>query len=141
MGAARVQPARGCARRGGLGLGARRGGWAWGQEVGGARLQPLMQLLRFGDEQGLVLDEGENGHLDRGQARVELEQRALLAAHLVLAVGRGEHGQHQPVDANRGLDDVRDVLFLELVVKVPAAAAAATCLWAACTGRSAPRTP
>lgn len=66
----------------------------------------------------------EEGHLDRREAGVELEDGPLLAAHLVRAVGRGEHREHQPVDADTRLDDVRHVLLLERVVEVLHALAA-----------------
>ena len=43
---------------------------------------------------------------------MELEEGALLAAHLVRAVGRREHGEHQPVDPDARLDHVRHVPLL-----------------------------
>ena len=49
---------------------------------------------------------------------MELEDRPLLPPHLVRAVGRGEHCEHQPVDTDARLDDVWHVLLLERVVKV-----------------------
>ena len=55
----------------------------------------------------VILEQREDGDLDRCDARVELEHGPLLAAHLVRAVGGGEHRQHQPVDADRRLCSCR----------------------------------
>ena len=74
-----------------------------------AALQLLVELVGLGHELRLVLDERQHRRLDRREARVQLEQRARLAADLVLAVGRSEHGQHEAVDADARLDDVRHV--------------------------------
>ena len=51
-------------------------------------------------------------------ARRGLEERARLAADLVLGVRRAEHREHQPIDADRRLDHVGHVLLLALVVVV-----------------------
>ena len=42
----------------------------------------------------LVLDEGENSHLDRRHARVELEESSLLAANLSREDGGSGKGRH-----------------------------------------------
>ena len=55
---------------------------------------------------------------------MELEDRPLLPPHLIRAVSRGEHREHQPVDTDARLDDVRHVLLLERVVEVLHALAA-----------------
>ena len=52
-------------------------------------LQLLVDFLGALDEERLVLDQGEDGALDRREARVELEERARLAADLQRKEERG----------------------------------------------------
>ncbi len=70
-----------------------------------------------------LLDQREDGHLDRRQPRVELHHHArlhlaLLVGGLVLGVGLAEERQHRAVHAARRLDDERQVPLLRLVVEV-----------------------
>ena len=52
---------------------------------------------------------GQNGYIYE-EPRISID--------LVHSVRRGENGEHQPVDAERGLDHVRHVLLLARLVKV-----------------------
>mmetsp|Transcript_35184 Transcript_35184/g.104341 ORF Transcript_35184/g.104341 Transcript_35184/m.104341 type:complete len:262 (-) Transcript_35184:1114-1899(-) len=83
-----------------------------------APLQPLVDVACLCKQLGLVLDEGQDRGLDGREPRVELEKRPLLAADLVDGVRRREHGQHQTVHAEGGLDHVRHVPLLGGLVVV-----------------------
>ena len=56
----------------------------------------------------VLLDQREDGRLDRGEPGVELQDGAGLAADLVLGVRLAEERQRRAVGAGRGLDDVGD---------------------------------
>ena len=66
----------------------------------------------------VLLREREDGGLDGRQERRELEQRPLGAADLVDGVGRADRREEEPVDADRRLDDLRDVLAARGLVHV-----------------------
>src|SRR5512135_806300 len=66
----------------------------------------------------VLLDQGKDRRLDRREPRVELQDRARLAADLVLGVRLAEEGQGRAVGAGRRLDDVRDISLLPLLVEV-----------------------
>ncbi len=49
---------------------------------------------------------------------MEGEVVSLLAVDVVLGVGRADEGEDEAVDAEGGFDDVRDELFLVLLVEI-----------------------
>ena len=72
-------------------------------------------------ELGLVLDEREDGDLDRGDGRVEVHDRAnvgvaLAVDELLLLVGIADEGEREAVGAGGRLDDVGDVAAFEEMV-------------------------
>src|SRR5690625_3367993 len=71
----------------------------------------------------LVATQRKHGGLDRGQARIELEQNALVRAALrvrglVLGVGLDEEGHHRTGQPEGGFDDVRGVALSAGLVEV-----------------------
>jgi hypothetical protein len=54
---------------------------------------------------------------------VQLEHHPLFAAHLLFVVGVDHQGQHGPVDAGRGLHDMRDIALADEIVEVRQVAA------------------
>ena len=72
-----------------------------------------------------VAAERQDGHLGGGDARVELEQRAVVALLVGLhGVGIDEEGERRAVDAGGRLDDVRHDVLVAVVVEVGQALAA-----------------
>jgi hypothetical protein len=55
--------------------------------------------------------------LDRRQLGMKAQEDALVAAHLLLAIGVEQEGQQRPIDAGRRLDDERHDVFLALLVE------------------------
>ena len=83
-------------------------------EVGLERLEHLagQRLER------VLLRQRQDGHLVGGEAPVQAQHGARLAAHLVLVVGGEEEGHHGPGGAGRRLDHVRRVALVGLGVEV-----------------------
>ena len=80
-------------------------------------LELLVELLGAGDELLLVFEERQHGDFDRGDAWAEAENGACLGVaffvgNLLLGVARGEDGEEDAVEADGGLDDVRDEFLL-----------------------------
>ena len=73
--------------------------------------RPRSALVDLAGELGLAVlaHERQHGDLDRRQARVQLQHRALLARDLLLVVGVDEEGERRAVGAGGRLDHVRDV--------------------------------
>ena len=70
-----------------------------------------MEGLGARHELGLILEEREHGDLHRRDARAQAQHGALLdvalvVPHVLLGVAGAQQGEEDPVDADRGLDDV-----------------------------------
>src|SRR5689334_11188278 len=85
-----------------------------GGEAAAQVLEELTGLLRH----PLLGDQREDGDLDRGQARVQAQDGALPALHLLDLVGVDEEGEGGAVGTGGRLDHVRDVALFGLLVEV-----------------------
>ena len=87
------------------------------EEDGVATLEFFVERAGAADEGFLVLDEGKHGDFYRSNPRREAEHGAFLDVALVVGdvffgVTGAEDGEENAVDADGGLDDVRDEFFL-----------------------------
>src|SRR3954447_18673144 len=77
-------------------------------------LDPVAQLHDLGP----LLEQRQDGHLVRGEVRMERERDTRLAADLFLAVRVDEEGEGRAVRPGGGLDDPRDHVLAGRLVEV-----------------------
>ena len=83
-----------------------------------AHLDFLKQITSCLDKRLLILYEGQNGRLDRGNTGIKLEEGALFATNLVLGISRANQGQDQTINSQRRLNHMRNVFLFGLLIKV-----------------------
>ena len=69
------------------------------------------------DDLAALLEERQDGDLDRRELAMEAEHHPLLAAHLLLPIGVEQEGEERAVDAGGRLDHVRHDLLLAVLVE------------------------